>query len=538
MLKEKYSDTDFWGVSYSESMSISDSKSVSVSVSDSKSIPFRKFKSLRDGQELVIDLILKSNKKMIVVNAPTGTGKSLIGMMAGHYKNNNNRQDVVDTVGRQTLYVCSSKMLQDQLHRDFPEAHLHKGRVNYVCDLYPEYTADCCSEKCEEFVSGDISCSYEDSKTKALVSRCTILNTSYYLTETNNVGRFSKRHAVIVDEADVFEDSVVDFVSLEITNSAMNKYNLGMPDKVTKLDSWKLWSVNAVKQLVRYRDTYIKSCSGFTNDNRKEIININRLIYKIKLLVDNLDDNWLFEHKNKFSFRPLWLSRQLLDDYLYRHADQFVLMSATMMPSHIIQKLFCLQSSEIDYIEVDCPFPVENRTLEYRGIKRLKYGENEDVIYREIESIINEHKNERGIIHAVSYDRARRISSLSKRMITHNSYDKDMQLKKFYSTPNSIFVSPSSERGLDLKDELARFCIIPKVPYASLGDEMTKRRSYSGNFGNHWYKSMAAQTVIQMVGRGVRHSNDYCKSYILDSSFADIVDYTPQYFRDAVVCKL
>lgn len=496
-------------------------------------IPFtnKKFTQFRDGQESIIRLILNSNKKVVVVNAPTGVGKSIIGMISGHYKNLNITSKAIKN--HQTLYVCSSKMLQEQLHDDFSEAVLLKGRSNYQCNLYPRCTADECDEKCFEYTSNEIKCNYEDTKKRALSSKYTILNTFYYLTEINNVGRFSPRNSVIVDEADVFEDSLIDFISLEVTPRIIDKHDLGTPDKVTKLDSWKLWGEKALLKLSQYNQYY-----GTEEEIKKEKIRVSRLSKKVKLLITNIDDTWLFEHKNKFSFRPLWLTRSLLDSYLYRHANQLILMSATMMPSFIIQSLYGLNSTEIDYIEVNCPFPVQSRQIEYRGIKRLKYGESEDEIYREIEGIINNHKNERGIIHAVSYDRMNRIGSLSSRMITHDNTNKLDQLSRFYHTPNAIFVSPSSERGLDLKDDLARFCIIPKVPYASLSDELTKKRSYSGIFGSRWYKAMAAQSIIQMVGRGVRHKTDYCRSYILDSAFSDIVDLTPKYFRDAIVCKI
>lgn len=495
-------------------------------------IPFEseKFKlGFRPIQGKVIETILNSDKKVVVANLPTGTGKSLIGMVAGHYKNGNLSNACKNN---QTLYVCTSKMLQEQLHDDFPEAVLLKGRANYTCNLYPLNSADTCDTKCEDYTRGEIACDYEDKKKEALKSKYTILNTSYYLNEANNVGRFSHRNSVIIDEADVFEDSLIDFISLELTDRVISKYSLSTPDKVTKLDAWKSWGEKALIRLAQYR--YI----GLDEEIRKEKIRVGRLAKKIRLLIDNIDETWLFEHKNKFSFKPLWLTRSILDSYLYHHANQFILMSATMMPKVILQSLFGLQSNEIDYIESDCPFPIENRQVEYLGVKRLKYGESEDEIYKEIERIINVHKHERGIIHAVSYSRAEQISKISKRMITHNSNDKLDKLRQFYSTSNAIFVSPSSERGLDLKDDLARFCIIPKIPYASLSDEMTKRRSYSGIFGNRWYKSLAAQSIVQMVGRGVRHENDYCRSYILDSALVDIVDYTPQYFKNSILCRI
>ena len=87
-------------------------------------ISFRsnKFKhGLRPVQDKLIRAVIDSNKKMVIVNAPTGVGKSLTGMMSGYYKNKNLSNPCKNN---QTLYICTSKMLPDQLHHDFPEANL------------------------------------------------------------------------------------------------------------------------------------------------------------------------------------------------------------------------------------------------------------------------------------------------------------------------------------------------------------------------------------------------------------------------------
>jgi Rad3-related DNA helicase len=489
-------------------------------------IPFKsnKFKSgFRNNQKNIVSEVIKSNKKVIVLNAPTGTGKSIIGFCAGHYKNSIN----------QTLYVCSGKMLQEQLHNDFPEAMLLKGRSNYTCNLNPNYTAEDCDEKCSEYELGEMDCAYESAKSFAMSSKYTILNTSYYLTEINYIGRFSNRNTVIIDEADGLEDSLVDFISLEVHPKAIQKYNLGQPEYVTKLDSWKTWTDQAISKLSRYTNYH-----GTEDEVKKERLRVKRLLAKAELLRNNINESWLFDHKDKFTFRPLWLTRELVDNYFLNHANQFILMSATMPPKAIVSKLFGLNTSEIDYIETDCPFPIANRQVIYNPIKRLKYGEDEQDIYREIERIIKVHKYQKGIIHAVSYDRMNKIAAIDpSRMITHNSFNKSDQLKKFYESTNGIFVSPSSERGLDLVGDLGRFAIWPKVPFPSLADKVVSRRLYTKPFGDYWYKAMTAQSIIQGCGRIVRNETDHGTNYILDSAFDSIIEFAPKYFRDAIVCK-
>lgn len=481
-----------------------------------------KFKDgLRPDQTEIVSTVLSRDKKVIVLNAPTGLGKSILGWSIGHTKNH----------PKQTLYICSSKMLQDQLGSDFPEMSILKGRSNYSCNLYQSLSADECTGKCDSYKSGDIKCDYEDQKNGALANPYTILNLSYYLTEANNIGRFSKRGTVIIDEADSLEDSLVDFISLNIHPRTIQKYDLGEPDYVTKLDAWKKWCDRAIVKLSSWNNW-----PPYKDELIKEKVKIKRMIAKTNLLRENINETWLFEHKDKFSFRPLWLTRQLFDSYFLNHANQFILMSATMLPKQILSKLFGLNSNEFDYLEIDCPFPIANRQIIYKPIKRLKYGESEQEIYQEIEKTIQKHKYQKGIIHAVSYDRMNKIAQICpSRMITHNQYNKSDQLEKFYQSSNGIFVSPSSERGLDLYDDRARFAIWPKMPFPSLGDKIISARTYAKPFGDYWYKATTAQSVIQGCGRIVRHKDDFGINYIFDAAFDSLVEFCPKYFRDAIV---
>jgi len=76
---------------------------------------------------------------VVMLDAPTGTGKTLLAEMvrrAGGFRN--------------ALYVCNTIGLQDQFLSDFPYAQLIKGRSNYIpLDGPPDATcADCSGKEC------------------------------------------------------------------------------------------------------------------------------------------------------------------------------------------------------------------------------------------------------------------------------------------------------------------------------------------------------------------------------------------------------
>ena len=60
--------------------------------------------------------------------------------------------------------------------------------------------------------------------------------------------------------------------------------------------------------------------------------------------------------------------------------------------------------------------------------------------------------------------------------------------------------------------------IVCKVPYPYLGDKQVAARAYTAG-GNLWYQVATIRSLVQMTGRGVRHEDDHCATYLLDGQF-------------------
>ena len=87
-----------------------------------------------------------------------------------------------------------------------------------------------------------------------------------------------------------------------------------------------------------------------------------------------------------------------------------------------------------------------------------------------VKSILEQHKNEKGIIHAHSYKIAHylRRSIKSSRILIHDSSNRDEILRKHVNSKKpTVLLSPSMTEGVDLSDEASRFQVICKVPYPS-----------------------------------------------------------------------
>lgn len=495
-------------------------------------IPFKNFqtpearKRYSTTQAHVVTPIVNSKKKVIMLSAPTGFGKSLAAVMAGH--------QIAPIIN----YVCSDKALQHQLVESFPEAVVLQGRNNYTCNLFPHLQADSCVGKCEKYKEFEIPCDYYDQKAKLLRANFRILNIHYLLFEMNYAGQLSNQELIIIDEADTLENIFIGFVGLGVTDAQIKKYGLGKP-KVTVVESWIQWSQEAIEILkASYDPEY------FENGLDQEYVKATKLIKKLQLFLELVQDDWIYNNdSSKSEFKPVWLTPELTEKYLFSHAKRFILMSATLPPKAVFCETLGIKIADADYIEVDSPFKIENRLIKELSIMNMKY-DNRDKYYiaiDEVERIVNSHPDWKGLIHSQSYAFNEQImESLGRneRYISHESgKDKQEQLEVYMNSSDPmVFVSPSCIRGLSLDGDLCRFNICTKMPFGSLKDKMIAARLYgSGSRGQRWYNSQCAQGVLQLSGRPVRNYTDWAITYILDSRFEWIKPLLPEWYRQAIV---
>ena len=158
----------------------------------------------RPQQEEILDFVkesIESKKKFIIVDAPTGVGKSYAAIMiADWYRNTINKKARVDI-------LTNTKLLQDQYIRDFSFTANLKGKNNYLCK---KQNMDCgnatilnkaSDKKCE-------MCPYKLSQSHFVRSPLSLTNfhliTSYAMYSSDLLVERNAR-LLIIDEAHAFE---------------------------------------------------------------------------------------------------------------------------------------------------------------------------------------------------------------------------------------------------------------------------------------------------------------------------------------------
>jgi Rad3-related DNA helicase len=497
-------------------------------------------KSFRRYQRRAIELLLESDKRYIVLEAPTGSGKSLIGTIIGNmYKS--------------MVYLVHSKALQEQLQSDFPEFEILKGRSNYQCGINPFQTTDMCSKLHKASCS---FCPYKIQKNKVLKHPLRVLNYAYFITEANYAGSFAAANIPIgiFDEADMIETLLTDFISLSITDRDIQRLGVRAPkyrttQSIHSIVDWKKFAgdaLQAVTILVKDLEHQLDLIDTITSEEDIEVSRaykqFNSLMNRLKSFIKYVDDSWLYkEEESRYSgkrhlFQPLWITGDMSTEYLFRYiTDKIIMMSATFPPLSVFSQLIGIDKSEIQYIQVPSTFPPENRPIYFQTAGDLSYKTfDQDVftICRKIESICLQYPKEKGLIHCTSYKLRDKILEynqgnklLYRRFISHNTKDRYEQIEKFKNSAKPlIMVSPSMERGVSFDDDYTRFIIVAKCPYESLADKKVSQRIYnSGAIGKFWYKCTTIQTLIQSIGRGVRSETDYCDVYFIDSQIKKLI---------------
>jgi len=322
-------------------------------------------KPFRESQEIAYEFITNSTKRFICLSAPPGIGKSVVGF---------------ESINSPFWYVCSSISLEHQLIHDFPKASLLKGRSNYPCDMFE--SADLCiiTPPCD-------NCEYAEAKDAALFNKHSILNFHYFLYAANFAGFSTKDEGmrnIIIDEADDRDMALVEFISFVFSMKQMKYLNIAQypPDKKTVIDSFVKWMEpigNKLKnQIVNIADqvagikTKLKNHVGLSSDDMRTLRREQRLssvAWKVNFLnkQDLTNGNWVYYNdKNKIILKPKWLTRELSNTFLFNHGKRFLFMSATLPPKPVFCGLYGFEPDEVDYLELDHPFKVENRRVVYR----------------------------------------------------------------------------------------------------------------------------------------------------------------------------
>ena len=532
-----------------------------------------KYKPRKEQKEALsfIESEYQKNKlnKFFLLNLPVGSGKSHLALMiADWYKKNVNRMARVDI-------ITNSKILQDQYSGEYESICDLKGKENYECQSY-----SCSCAQGAEFnrlnKTSCESCPYSNARESYISGGVSLTNFYLYiLYAMYNPKLMESRDArvLIVDEAHEFDDVMSDFVSIKITEAIVKKFKFSNESEIIK----KLKGVSSIAHYVDFLKflageilTTIESMeNGMASSPRNvredkrdlkisKVLKTKNMDVKMMQLATDLKqyqtkieiflkeykenpNNWVLEtnyneklRQKELSLEPIW-AYDYLDKYVFSHYDMVILMSGTILDKNLFCQLNGLDISKAVYYSIRSPFNPKNRPIYYMPVGKMSYKSKEETFKRYIpyiQKLLDKYKNKKGIIHTNSFELAKWIEGAIKdpRLIFHDSSNKD-EILRFHkeSDQPTVIVSPSMDTGVSFDNDDARFQIIAKVPYPSLGSQKNKLRQSNNP---DWYSWKTVSGLIQMTGRPVRSSLDYADTIIIDGSFGDVIKHSSHFLPD------
>lgn len=544
--------------------------------------------SYRQYQREVIEKILKAYNdgyKYVLLEAPTGSGKSAIGFTIAQFMTN-------------SYYLAPQKFLQDQLSADFGEDGEHvgnhrpmiemKGRNAYHCNFYDRILEDS-SDEANEFwsdiedeqaartrfrqlqqenpacdigeckrdgesklaycvSSSGVHCPYFIQRYKAIMSSICLMNFHSFLYQTRiPKSGFGNRDLLILDEGHNTEDVLLKFVEISISDRYFQTMSIKFPKLETVQEYIDYFKEIKITELIQAR--ILDARLNLRIREEEEWIRLN---VKFNSLLESDSSNWVcqWEETKTGVSRTVTLKPIFIDKFaqmLFEKAKFVLMMSATILSKDTVCFSLGIDRKTAKFIRLGSTFPAEVRPILFRPSGFMTYNKKADTLPKLVEAVnylSRFHQNERGIIHTHTFDTANILKTqcaydVSSRFLLQTDPDflgdKTELLERHKQSLNSIIVAPAMHEGLDLKDDLGRFQFICKVPYPSKADPQIAARM---EISNAYYTWRTATKLVQSYGRIHRHDTDHGVTYVLDADFQRFVQSSegmlPDWFLEAI----
>lgn len=535
----------------------------------------------RAGQVEAVDRIVTAfvDEQMtnIILSAPTGTGKSIIGAVAAETLSRiKNNPDGI----KSSISLVSSNVLAEQYGNTFEALKddkkyiMIKGANNYDCSALSQPGSPQQADSCAWFTmvkSSEFSsvinehcnkCEYLNTKKMKNTVRHITTNYSYFFIDRMYTGKFESRDLVIWDEAHLLNDLFSEHNAIYFSQKRMQAMaeeiseNVRITDlEVAKIiksisaDCGKKGKINdgnyetylrALMKVYAYaRDAGSQAAEAALRSGKADRYGkLSKFTKKYEGLYCKIDDFFIYEYDHVFeakedeaavSVKPVFVGTMM---EALQASDKNLFMSATLSDEFLTTTLK-LDPEKTKFIKLAPTFSKENKQIVFFDPLSLNFTslQNPDTgkrLSKNVAKIVKKHiaLKERGIILTPSFklqsviveELQPFIKSGQLKLFEHRQGEKladTLMAFKSYKGDNAVLISPSMFEGVDLPDDLSRFQVLVKAPFPSLGD---KRMKFILDKYNSIYSLIALMKLVQGAGRSVRSIDDHAVTYVLDKN--------------------
>ncbi len=559
------------------------------------------FKYRPKQKETAVGIILNwlNDTDNVILDAPTGSGKSIIAMTVGGI--------LSEYFGKRGYILISDLSLLEQYQNDIqiylPTWGVIRGQQTYTCLVNGlNFKVGVCklqgaksySEILNDYKECAPYCEYIVEREKAMNAPVTCCTYTHWLLQQNYVKPkmiangvenipFDTRDFVICDEAHKLVNIIQNHFSPRFGKNDITKIkNVVTESRLTNKVEFvkeieeirdKVYHENDKTNLLHLLESYkeylttlkleaelIKSDLGGTKDDktRKALSKAERsLLYDCEFVLDHyckFDDyvpiisrigaEYLVKNdkeKDDITFNCINES-YLMNRTFHANCGKRLYMSATIGDPDTFARETSFKNYK--YYKLPIVFDYSNSPIFYIPDYKMSYKEKDTsfpYIVKMIYNIISMYPGKRGIIQTGSYSFAKQLKELlpdpaRKRVLLYeDSNEKQDNLETYKYSTDKILIGPSLVEGLSLNDDLCRFQIIMKIPYPSLADKFISAKK---DFNPQWYAETTSISILQGVGRGVRNEKDWCVTFILDGCFNNLLSSCRSMFPQEFIDRI
>jgi Rad3-related DNA helicase len=477
---------------------------------------------------------------------------------------------------KRVLVVTSTKALQDQYRNDFLNLSVDvRGASNYRCAAlepggqYADLSGrrglspTCDNGPCKLGMACELKkagCELYDRIRLANGAEIVVTNYSKWLADGRQL-LFSQSDEVVetlgtfdylfLDEFHHAATHVEDAMSIELQpKTVRDLLHVDMPPDTLSTDQFRAWATQS-RLIVAEK---LAECGYELRASREdgvvrgellaEVTDLKRLDRTL-LEIAAMRGAWVVENQGRrgYRFDPV-VGAPYAESILFRGVENIVGMSATVRPATM--RYHSVAVDQFDFFEYPSSFPVANRPIYFLlGGARLHFKAT-DSDYRiwaaSIDNIRRTRGDRNGLVHTVSYGRAKMYKDLSRYkddVVTHVSTTTGRTVEEFKDFPRrgvygKLLVSPVIDTGYDFLDQSAEYNVIGKCPYPSTESKVMRARVDADPGYRDFY---AAEKMVQMSGRVVRAEWDRGETFIVDTAAGGLLKRTelfPRYFLQAL----
>lgn len=462
----------------------------------------------RPGQRLAIRTALSNKKPITVIQSPTGSGKSTIG--AG----------IMQMDERRWFILTATKGLEDQYTNVFDFLFDIRGMGNYECiAARKEFSRlfinvkgqiNCDDGPCRSDITcslKDSGCLYFDANREAMATNTGLTNYKYHLAMRKYGRGLGAVHGLICDEAHALPEELMSANQITVPLSLVESTVTKRLPKTAK--QWAQWAAAQAAQM--------KGTGDLPFDARARRTRLQDSLAKLT----DIDETWAWDvYGGRVIFEPT-IPKLLLPTLADKRTCQsMVFLSATVTKATMA--VLGIPPRDYTFQVMKSRFDPKRRPVYVVATTRVDHKMSDDQIaywLHIIDKIIGKRLDRKGIIHSVSYDRAKLLRASLKHngilLAPSSSFELAAAVDRFRRMkPPAVLLSPSVMTGFNFPYHDCEYQILPKVPFPDTRSAIARARiAATPGYRDH----LTMQAIEQAVGRGMRADDDMCETFIVDN---------------------